>query len=807
MKKALCLLLVILLFADSGAQVNTSVEGRVVNENNSPLAGAIVSAGDGNYFAVSDSEGYFSILNDRTDSLKISVSYIGYEKYVRVTAIPEKGSNILISLVPERTLIEEVSIVSGLAARIKRQETVSVEIADRDFISMHRGGSLMSSVNSIPGVRAIEIGSGHSKPLIRGLGFNRVVVVENGIRHEGQQWGADHGLEIDQYAVDRVEIVKGPASVMYGSDAIGGVMRVHQDPVPAANSLSGNVELNGRSNNNMLGGSAFFSGRNKSMFFTSRFTMLDYADYRIPADSVEIYSFHVPLHEGQLRNTAGNEMNMHASAGIIRPGLIARLSASHINSNSGFFANAHGLEPRRVNAELYDYSDRDIMFPSQEVSHFKLAGQVKFEKGVYRFESEAGYQNNFRQEKNNYVNHGYMPPVFPVDLGSPRYLEREFHKDIYSLNIRNFIEAGRGHNLSLGLNAEYQDNRTGGYAFIIPDFRLLTTGLYLYDRIDLNGRTGLHAGIRYDRGRVQTKENSDWFTTPIENNDGDGSEEIFLTRAEAIDRTFNSLSMSIGLNHTGGNYSVRANIGKGFRMPTPKELAANGVNYHYFRYEKGNSTLKSEESWQADLNIEYGSERFGFELSPFFNYFPGYIYLDPSYMLDYLYGAGNQIFNYAQNEVMRFGGEVRVRYDPSGTISAVLTGDYVYSEQLSGTKKGFTIPFSPPFLLRLSMMYSPEGRGIFMEPFAGFDLEYSGEQTRIVPPEKVTAAYELVHLVAGTTLSLNNRQVDVSLRVHNLMNRKYMNHVSYYRLINAPEAGRNFIISLKVPFSGISTRQ
>jgi iron complex outermembrane recepter protein len=129
------------------------------------------------------------------------------------------------------------------------------------------------------------------------------------------------------------------------------------------------------------------------------------------------------------------------------------------------------------------------LFPSQEVSHLKLTGQVRFEKGIYRFESEAGFQNNFRQEKNNYVNHGYMPAVFPGDNGSPQHLEREFNKDIFSLNIRNFLEAGRRHNLSLGINAEYQDNRTGGYAFIIPDFRLLSTGIYIYDRISLGNHT------------------------------------------------------------------------------------------------------------------------------------------------------------------------------------------------------------------------------------------------------------------------------------------------------------------------------
>jgi iron complex outermembrane recepter protein len=158
-------------------------------------------------------------------------------------------------MVPQPELLEEVVIVNNYSEVRSRTEALTVETADRSFIQMHRGGSLMTSVGTIPGVSSVEIGSGHSKPLIRGLGFNRVVVVENGIRHEGQQWGADHGLEIDQYAVERIEVIKGPASVMYGSDAIGGVMRVYPDPVPASNTLSGNVEITGKSNNNLLGGS------------------------------------------------------------------------------------------------------------------------------------------------------------------------------------------------------------------------------------------------------------------------------------------------------------------------------------------------------------------------------------------------------------------------------------------------------------------------------------------------------------------------------------------------------------------------
>ncbi len=800
MKRIVCLLLFNMLLICSVAQEDSFISIRVLNENNEPMAAATIVVDDGRHIGASDIDGYFRIPLKGKDSLKIAVTFVGYGKIEKIIGASDPGRLVIITLEPLIGLLEGVTVVNNFIDQRKREEMLPLEIADRSLITINRGGSLVSSISSIPGISAMEIGSGHSKPLIRGLGFNRVVVTENGIRHEAQQWGSDHGLEIDQFAVESVEILKGPAAVKYGSDAIGGVIRIQHDPVPASGALAGNLEVSGKSNNNLLGGSAYLAGRGENMFFTSRFTMLDYADYRIPADSVEIYSFLVPLHQRRLRNTAGNEMNMHASAGIIKSGLFARLSASLVKSNSGFFANAHGLEPRRVDTDLYDRSNRDILFPSQHVNHFKLAGQARYEQGLYRLETELGYQHNFRQEKNHYVNHGYMPARFPESIDNPSFLEREFTKDIFSLNIRNFLVAGDRHELSLGMNAEYQDNSIGGYAFIIPGFKQMRLGSYLYDKIILNNRTSLHAGIRFDRGSLKTDEYRDWFPTPVFNEESSEEEEVFLTRAEEIDKSFNSLSMSMGIIYAGDNILFKANIGKGFRVPTAKELAASGVNYHYFRYEKGDPSLEAENSWQLDTGLEYNYENIRLQLSPFFNYFSGYIYLDPSYRHDYLYGAGNQIFQYTQNEVMRFGGEIRFSWKPVGNLIADLTGDYVYSEQLSGNKKGFTIPFSPPLSVLLNLKYSPEKAGILNSPYAGIEIGVTGKQNRIVPPERPTPAYELVHLYMGGSFMLNKHPVNLSFRIHNLFNKRYLNHISFYRLIGAPEAGRNFILSLNIPF-------
>ncbi|HOL99121.1 MAG: Plug domain-containing protein [Bacteroidales bacterium] len=124
----------------------------------------------------------------------------------------------------------------------KKEESLSIEIVNDEYLKQNLGGSLMSSLERLPGVSTMDIGSGQSKPVIRGLGFNRVVVVENNIKHEAQQWGADHGLEIDQYAVNNVEVIKGPASLIYGSDAMGGIIDMKNRKVPVENSFGGTID-------------------------------------------------------------------------------------------------------------------------------------------------------------------------------------------------------------------------------------------------------------------------------------------------------------------------------------------------------------------------------------------------------------------------------------------------------------------------------------------------------------------------------------------------------------------------------------
>ncbi|WP_339864344.1 TonB-dependent receptor [uncultured Algoriphagus sp.] len=692
--------------------------------------------------------------------------------------------------------LEEFLIVDQ-ATQLRREESNSINLIKQEFIRENRGGSLMKSLERIPGVSTIGIGAGASKPLIRGLGFNQVLVVENGVKHEGQQWGADHGLEVDQFAADQVIIIKGPVSFKYGSDAIAGVVDIREKLVPSEDGFGGSVDLGVRSNNAWLGGSVHLFARKNNWFADGRLTYASYGDFKVPSDSVFVYDFGVALHNNQVRNTAGNELNFSGRVGFIGKKLRNTFSVSRVSTKSGFFANAHGLEPRQVDAGLHDRSSRDFLLPYQEVHHLKLINKLTYIAGINFLEVDLGYQRNDRKEWSQYVNHGYMPPVYPSEMAFPSSLERAFDKEVFSGSIKDDLFFDQ-HTVSFGASVESQRNTIGGWGFLIPAFQQFSYGLYAIEKYKLNDRWLFTGAIRYDHSKIQVEAYQDWFQSikgPEHGTDAD-----YLYRAEDFNREINSVVWSVGFNFVPGDLSFKGNLGTSFRIPIAKELAANGVNYHYFRYEKGNADLSPERSFQLDLGTELSKDRWKMSFSPFLNYFPNYIYLNPSFEHDFLYGAGNQVFNYTQSEVFRYGAELSIIHQLTQTISMELLSEYVYSRQLSGDKKGYSLPFSPPPSVLLNATYKPSTTGFFKSPYLALDYRLTARQETIVPPEKITAGFQLVNLRLGSELLLFNRNIQTDIQVQNVFNTRYLSHTSFYRLIDLPEAGRNLTLSMRYQF-------
>jgi iron complex outermembrane receptor protein len=778
------------------AQTTYTLSGQVMDESHHPLPGAVIQLDKGAFTTVSDRNGKFIFTGLLAKTYALEVSFLGYQTFAD-SVQPWNNKFTEIELKTKRQTLQEVIVTDHHAEILIREDSRSVEVVNDEYLKRNLSGSLMNSLDRLPGISSVTIGAGQSKPVIRGLGFNRVVVAENGIKHEGQQWGIDHGLEIDQYAAERIEVIKGPSSLMYGSDAIGGLINITQYKSPAANTLGGSMVLTGKTNNKSLGGSLNLYGRKENLFVTMRITGVDYADYRVPSDHVFIYDWKVPLHNNQVRNTAGNEYNIHLSSGYITGNFSTRFYYSLVNLNSGIFANAAGLEPLDADRALHDYSDRDILMPFQDVTHHKITNHSVIRMGKDKLELELGYQKNFRQEWMIYSPHGGMPQEFPGNLPFPETLEKEFDLKIYSGNIRYTFSDNKKFSLVTGINADHSQNRINGRGFLIPDYDRTLAGAFIISKYKTSEHGVFNSGIRYDYGNIVTHEYFDWYTTPVIDESGD-TNDVILQRAGNISRNFNKVSWSLGYSYAKDPVQIKVNLGKSFRVPHAKELAANGFNAHMFRIEKGDSSLKAEEAYQFDIGLEWGSEKFAIGVSPFASYFPNYIYLNPTAKFDEaLY---KQVFAYTETEVFRYGGELHAHYSVTDFLKTGIIAEYIYSQQLSGSKKGFTLPFSPPPSVLLNVGLTGNDGKWLHAPFLSIDYKIVLEQNNVVPPEETTAGYQLINLRAGLKVFTGANHIHINAQVQNLLNTKYYNHASYYRIIGMPEMGINFILNVNVPF-------
>lgn len=378
----------------------------------------------------------------------------------------------------------------------------------------------------------------------------------------------------------------------------------------------------------------------------------------------------------------------------------------------------------------------------------------------------------------------------------PNSRERVFTKNTYSLNAKDIFQLEK-HTLSAGINTELQNNNIGGWGFLIPAYDRYSAGAYVFDHFELTEDLHVQGGLRFDAGRVATKSHYDWYRSPRDNPDGSTS-NIYLQRAENRTLDFGSFSGSLGISYINGNTNYKLNAGKSFRMPLAHELASDGVNYHMYRYERGNPNLDPEASYQLDAEVTHTSGRFNFGVSPFLNYFENYIYLNPTSN----YFETLQIYEYTQAEVFRTGGELTAGMQVNQDFRLDASAEYVYSRQTSGPKEGFTIPFSPPLIGMLSANYILGNWSLFKDVNLNADLRVAAAQTDIVPPEEITTGYQMLNLAVMSKLNLFNSQKPALLRVklNNVFDTAYYDHTSFYRLIDVPEAGRNLSVSLTLPF-------
>lgn len=266
--------------------------------------------------------------------------------------------------------LSEVVVSESYHRQQQKTTALTLDVVRKDFLHRHFTGNLVQTMEKIPGVRSMDIGAGFSKPAIRGLGFNRIAVSENGIKQEGQQWGSDHGLEIDAFNVEEVRVRKGPSSLIFGSDAMGGVIEIVPAAWPSADQFFGEVVVLGKSLNGTLGGSLMLGLRKGAWLVKARLSEQHYGDYRVPTDTIVYLTRKIPVYGRRLKNTAGMERNASFFGGYRKHRYRMNVTVSNAFQKMGFFPGAHGAPD--LSRLQDDGNSRDIALPYSLVNHFKV---------------------------------------------------------------------------------------------------------------------------------------------------------------------------------------------------------------------------------------------------------------------------------------------------------------------------------------------------------------------------------------------------------------------------------------------------
>ncbi|MFY0598952.1 MAG: TonB-dependent receptor [Cyclobacteriaceae bacterium] len=781
----------ILILLCLSAQAQFVLSGLVVDhESGEGLPGALVSIHELDQATVTNEQGQFRFESIRPATYHIHVSFIGYQSYTNGLSLKNEEP-LIIRL--EQTAIElnEIVVESNHYKTGPRSHTLAMEIIDADFLRENRKATLVNSLEDLPGINAINTGVGISKPVIRGLSFNRVIVNDKGIKQEGQQWGTDHGLEIDMFEPGRVEVIKGPSSLMYGSDGLGGVLNIFPASLPQKGTMQGSFQSLYKTNNQNFSTSTALEGNQKGFVYRMRFSSQDFGDYQVPATNFSFNETILNINEKKLKNTAGRERSFTGMVGVKKNWGYSTITVSNFHQDAGFFVGAFGIPNNNILES--DGDSRNIDIPRQSINHFKVINNNNILIGSNWLELDLGYQNNQRKEIAVPHTHRNGPvPEGTLALGLLLHTA--------SLNARYFIHQNNDHTRILGFQGQYQRNERSGFEFLLPNFSSFSAGAFVYEERSWANKFTATGGLRFD---IANRDITG-YDQPIYSDDT--TIDRFYERVGTFDKNFFNASGALGFSYyPSKHFNLKINMGSSYKVPTAAELGINGFHHGTFRHELGDENLTSERGFQGDLSLSYQRSNLSLVLSPFASYFDSFIYLAPSSNFsssldsDAFRGESGQVFHYRQNNAFFTGGEFAAEYHPIHDLHLKTAFEYVYNYNLNTS---LPLPITPPPSIFVEVNYEIERTPEFLEGLkVGFSYKSVFDQNRVDRNERSTPGYHLLGTNIGTKVVLGNYSADLIFSIQNLTNEKYLNHLSRYRLLNLPEQGRNFIISLNIPFA------
>jgi len=784
-KKGFCFLsllvfwgLVFYFLQNLGAQNGCSVQIRVWDEAHKPLPLVEVELHELHIPGLTDSLGFLRFEKISPGNYHLHVAASGYSSS-RLEFRHQCGKEVVFDVVLALTQhhLKEFVLEDGIFNEPSRESPLKIEFATTEYLQSHSGQTLVQQLDGLPGMNAMGTGTGIAKPIIRGFSFNRVAVVDRGIKQEGQQWGWDHGLEIDGFAVEHAELIKGPSVLAYGSDAVGGVLLFRPPDWNSPSSTQAQITQQYRTVNGLHAQSYGLKTRlNTHWFFAVRHSRQDYQDYRVPADSFLYNGFLLPIEGGKLKNTAGRDRYYSASVGHSGRNGYGLLTYSLVDQQMGFFSGAYGIPTAYTLSDDANLSDID--FPFQQIQHHKVIYNQRIKLGNAWLETDLGFQRNIRREFSD-------PQAHSVYFPEHQFIEHGFELSTFSYNIRYSRSIENWH-LVAGSNGQWQENLVQGFRYLLPNFRTAQAGLWAQLKRSFSGQWHAHFGLRGDAAFQTVPE----FNQVVYNMALQPTDTLKMNLG--MSRTYANWSASAGLTREISQRAlVRWNLGSSFRLPTVPELAANGIHHGTFRHEMGDSSLNSERGIQLDFSYEFQNRKVHFTASPFFYYFDRYIFLEPTGTFSPLPEAG-QLYRYAQAQALQTGAECMLDVHWNSRWNLKLVADGVFGFNVSN---GYPLPFIPPVNLQTEFEHHFPDLSWIEHPYVRATVLLAAPQEAIARNEKKTPGYAIGGLAAGATLRYKTLELRLSVEVQNLLDQRYFVHQNRYRFINIPEPGRNLQLS------------
>jgi iron complex outermembrane recepter protein len=769
------------MFASTHGSLIASLSGKIIDKKtNAPITGVYISIPELRTGAISDKDGLYRIERLPKTKILVQVSFLGYKTTIESIDL-NTTTTMDFALEESAVEINEVVITgTSSASEMKRSPVPLVAIGSK-LIEQNVSTNIIDAIVQVPGVNAITTGPNVSKPSIRGLGYNRVLTLYDGNRQEGQQWGDEHGIEVDENAINKVEIIKGPASLTYGSDALAGVVNlIPAQPVPEG-TVKGNVLANYESNNGQYEASGSLAGNNKGFVWGGILSHKMATNYQNKYD-------------GRVYGTAFKETDANAYIGLNRSWGYSRLnfslyddlqeipdgsrdSATHKFTKQ--ITEIDTFRPIVSDAELNSYK---ITTLHQHVQHYRIFSSNNFFLGSAKLGVNVGYQENVRRE--------FSHPEAPGTAGLYLVL------NTFTYDFKYYLPETNGWEATFGINGMYQTNTNKGTEFIIPDYHQFDFGPFVYLKKSI-GKLDMSAGLRYDKRMFKNDEMyvstnpETGFDMKVTPPDTTGAEHPFLN----FKHTFSGLSGSIGATYNiNENFLIKVNLARGFRAPNIAEISANGVHPGTNIYQIGNAAFDPEFSLQEDLGFFYTSNHVNGSIEIFNNDISNYIFNQKILNhlgQDSIIVDGNQTFKFQQAHAQLYGGEASldIHPHPLDWLHFENSLSLIYAVNKGGngihiTDSSKYLPFIPPLHTHSELRAEITKKfRHFSSIYAKVGMEYYAKQNRAYladNTETVTPGYVLYNagIGANVTNSRGKELFNVNISGNNITDVAYQSHLS-----------------------------